>query len=580
MNAIRIGSEVEIYADADEPVTAPVSAFEDGSFETAVNGIPHNGTVTRSTLRAVSGTHAARVVATTATTAGAGVTLAPAPLQTSGQNPDAWDHLPTTVAGDVWRIQAYAHVLPGVQVAMRAALFTGPYSYSWSVEGGGPLATTPVGGSGWYLLSADYTPGVTGRWIGVDLYATISAPWNAAGGTWATQPAGTLWNDFQSFDADVVDVITPGSGGAVRVLVFSGRVTDLEVAYDDALPGPAVDVTAADFLADLANRAVGDEPWNVEPVAARIDRILDLAVMPGEPPIIADIAETVADVPMSWIDVDRQPAANLLTDVVQSVDAVLWSATHVVSGPYLRIEDPSARPAMYQLAKDENGTIVIDPAAFVSGAVPPLDLSACDLLRDPVTFHVDVGDVSTRARVEWQDQTTDDTGNPAPTSRTVLIIDTDREAVYGSRSVSVSTLLTNVDDATEIGERILARTPGDWRAVGITVADADFTVPDEIAADAILRLLNGVERGGLPVRITDMPDWSPIDNPLPGYVEGGEYTFTAGGWELALIVSRATGLGASALWNEFPGDWLWNQFDPALSWNNMRGVSAPSSIGV
>jgi hypothetical protein len=577
VNAIRIGSHVEVFADARTTETVPKSAFTDGSFETGLNGIPRGSAVTRSALRASDGLYSARVVAADVMTAAFGAVLAPGVLQAAGQNPDAWDDIPTTIAGDTYRIHAWVHVVPGVQVSMRAALFSGPYSPAFATEPGAALGVTPAGGSGWVLLDADYTPTTTGRWVGIDLEAAVSAPWSTTPGTWAAQPAGTLWADFAAFDADQVDVLTSGGGGEVHVLTFSGRVTDVEAAFDDQVNGPVIDVTAADFLADLGNRPVGDQPWSVEALAVRVRRILDLATLPSEPAIVADIAETVADTAVSWQDVDFQPAANLLTDLTQSVDGVMWSATHVVSGPYLRIEDPSDRPAMYQLAKDDGGVIVIDPAAFVGGAVPPLDLSACDLLRDPVTFHVDVGDISTRARIEWQEQTVDDTGKPAPTGRIEVLIDAARETTYGTRSVSVSTLLTTSADAINVGERILARTLGDWRVVGITVADADFNVPDEIAADALLRLLNGVERGGLPVRITDIPEWSPIGNPLPGYVEGGEYTFTGGGWELALIVSRATGLGASALWNEFPADWLWNQFDPALTWNNMRGVAAPGT---
>lgn len=576
MNVLRVGAQVEVWADALLPGEAAGSAFIDGDYETRTPpGTPSAAVLTWTSYRAHAGTRAARVAASAALSP-FGVTLAPDVLQPAGTNPSAWDELPTTTAGDAWQLQVWVWVVPGIQVTLQAAVFTGPYAGAATTDPAA-LAVTDPGASGWQQLQAAYTPTATGRWLGLTLTATNTATWAATPGTWASQPAGARWADYASFDADQADTITPATGGQTAVLVFSGRLSDMSAAWDDTTGGAVLEVTATDFLADLANRAVGDTPWVAERLDTRAKRILQLAAVPGEPPIQGDISPTVAGQQVSWHDVDHQPAAGLLADLAQSVDAVMWSATHAVSGPYLRMEDPSARPAMYQLELD-GGVIVIDPAAFVGGEVPPLDLSACDLLRDPVTFHVDVGDVSSRVRIEWLEQTTDpDTGAPAPTTRVELVIDDDRETVYGTRAVSLSTLLTSQAAADSVAGRILARTAGDWRAAGVTVADADFTVPDEVAADALLRLLNGVQRGGLPVRITDMPDWNPISDPLPGYLEGGEYTFTGGGWELALIISRATGLGQSVTWNQMPTAWKWNQWDPSIAWNNLRGVSAPST---
>lgn len=47
---------------------------------------------------------------------------------------------------------------------------------------------------------------------------------------------------------------------------------------------------------------------------------------------------------VSYRDVDNQPATALLQSLAQSAGGVLWSATSLTTGPYLRLEDVDARP--------------------------------------------------------------------------------------------------------------------------------------------------------------------------------------------------------------------------------------------
>ena len=68
--------------------------------------------------------------------------------------------------------------------------------------------------------------------------------------------------DVAAVYVDDATVLAPAAGTVHTVLVFSGRVTNLAATWDG--DRPALEVTAADFTADLANRDVGDEPWDVE----------------------------------------------------------------------------------------------------------------------------------------------------------------------------------------------------------------------------------------------------------------------------------------------------------------------------
>lgn len=576
ISAITIGSVVEVFADANVAGPADQPAFLDGGFESSLNGFPTGGNtdLARSTVRAASGAASARISGV-ASGAAFAASFAPGPLQDEGENPAAWDTLPWTGGGETWTLSLDVWAPLGVTVVVRAVLYAGPYqSAAQTILA--PLAT--VAGTGAFQhVTVTMVPATAERWVGVNVQGYGGATWDDVDPalTWDAVNPAFRWDEFATVYVDNVAVLAPAVAPPTTILAFSGRVTDLGAAWDDAADAPVIDVTASDFLAELGNRPVGDEPWAVERFESRIDRILAAATVPGEVSINADVAATVADIPVSYHDVDRQPAAGLLTDLSQSVDAVLWSSTHIVSGPYLRIEDPAARPSMYRLAFVD-GVITIEPVDFSSAPpeVQPLILSACDMLRDPVEFAIDVTDVASRVTVEWLEQTVDDDGTPAPTARRQILNNAARESAYGSRTISVSTLLTTAADATTVAERIMTRTDANWRAVGITVADADFTVPDADAANALLRLLNGVLRGGLPIQVTDMPPWNPIANPLPAYVEGGEYVFSGGGWTLALIVSRASGLGESAQWDQLNPAWQWDQFEPGMTWDDLRGVAA------
>lgn len=205
----------------------------------------------------------------------------------------------------------------------------------------------------------------------------------------------------------------------------------------------------------------------------------------------------------------------------------------------------------------------------------PLEISACDVLRDPVQWVNSVADIATRVTASWMEQTLGDDGQPSPTQRTLLVTDDAAEASFGTRNISVQTMLTTAVAARNVAERIMARNAGEWRLSGLVVADADFVVPDQVAVNVLVTLLDGVRRGGMAIRVVELPEWSPLGTAAPAYVEGGTYAYNGGGWELALTVSRGTGLGRNAQWDEMPPTWIWDNWSPGITWDDLRGVAAP-----
>ena len=495
------------------------------------------------------------------------VVLPPAPFADHGTSPDAWDEIPTTSLGQTWEAGAWVLAPPGVALTVRPVLFSGPW------EGAHQPTELPFSyiGPGWVLVSTEFVPDVAGRWVGLEL-AAYPTGWSwsdlgfsTPGASWDSLDPAWSWEDYTAVYVDDVTVLCPDAGTERTVLVFAGRVTNLATVADDAIGGPRLDVIAADFLADLANANVGDEPWVVEPMAERFDRILALSgIQVSDEVAVSSLGSTL----VSWLDVDNRPAAELLSDLAISVDGIMWAATHQTTGAYLLVEDPAARLALYRLE-------LVDGVVVISIAGAGTVLSACDVLRDPITFVQDVSDVVTRAAISWQEQTVDDDGVPAPTERTEMEIDAELELVHGVRRISVSTQLVAAQDALDVASRLLARlTVDSWRASGFTVDDDDLEQDSEL----LLRLLDGTSRIGLPVTVTDLPSWSPAGAFLPVYLEGGAYHYADGRWVLELVVSAAKGQGSSTSWSQLDPAWSWSEFDPTISWSDLFGVAGPDPL--
>ena len=557
---ITTGTSVDVTATGTTYPDPDVSTFPDPGFEA---GPAHTTglvscTVARDGARFHAGAWSTRLTPRPVTIAQPGnpsfaAAFAPLPFAAPGTDPGAWDAVPQTQTGQRWSVGVWVWAPVGVVVTLSQVLFTAPYESAALYRG--PIASSN-GAAGWHFLTGTLTPAESACWVGLQVSTSALPGWDTQAGTW--DAAVGTWDDRGSVWVDDVQVLAPAAGTVRTVLVFSGRVTNLVDSWPDSSPFPVVTLTAADFTAELANRDVGDVPWVVETMAARVARIIALA----DPGLPVTIAPTVANIPVSWRDVDSQPATSLLAELGTTVDAIMWAAAHQVSGPYLDYEDPGTRPPDQVLVL-VGGVVVIQPS--VAGALP---ISACDLPRDAVRWTQDTSDVVSRAAITWLVQGVDSDGLPTTTESTYTLVDPVREQ-DGTRRYGVSTQLTTQADAANVASRILGRTQLGWRASGLQLDDSTQA---EMTADDLLTLLDGTARNGLALALEDLPPWSPLASPVGLYLEGGTYAFESGWWVLELATSSAHGSGQSATWNALPPAWTWNQADPAITWDALVGV--------
>src|SRR4029077_11973593 len=206
-------------------------------------------------------------------------------------------------------------------------------------------------------------------------------------------------------------------------------------------------------------------------------------------PVKLTVDPGVGGLTVTYRDVDRQPATGLLQQLATSCGGVLWTATHLVTGQVMRIEDVTARPAALPLAPPPTYVRVIPSAAAIGNALP---ITACNIDVDPVRLLLDMGDTISTVDVQWIDQT-QDPGPPAtqrPTQRTVTATDSVMLQTIGARRLSVSTQLATLGDAQEQAIQWLARTSVmAWRIEGLSWDTAGDLGPDDIST--LMTLLDG-----------------------------------------------------------------------------------------
>jgi hypothetical protein len=569
-----LGRIVEVTATGTTYTAETAPTFLDPGFEAVPLGpagprARADAAVT-ATVEAGPAGHRLRVAQRPGQVGNAGGVLIPPAAFGDPSDPAVWDAIPVAQPGQPWSVTIAAITrAPGSRLYAYAAQLVTPWDPNPSRQSLGEIPAAAL--ADWTVT---YTPSHPGSWQG--LYVTGNPSgyrWADVDPavTWATIDPALTWQAAGGFTLDGVDIAHPAGSIDRTVLAFVGRITDAEAAWDEGVGACIVNVIAADNAAELANRDVGAEPWPMETLASRAARILAASGAAG-------VTLFVDDAPGAYlvgrVDVDRQQVYPMLADLATTADAVLWSAGHSTTGAYLRIEDPHARPPVRVLI-DDGGVIVIG-----SGGSSSTVISACEFDLEPVRYLQTNSDIATRTVVYWDDQT----GAPDPVQRSATTIDAAAEApdgLWGVRRVTVTSQLTTEADALAVGAGLLRRLgpPSDaddesasWRIGGLTYRvepDADTA-----AVATALALLDDTTRIGRPVTVTELPGWSPIPGSAAGYLEGGIYRFEDGAWALDLLISSATGLGASAAWADLDPAWAWDEFDPGIRWIDLVGVGA------
>lgn len=507
------------------------------------------------------------------------VAFAPRPFALATE-PGAWDHIPHIEQGDEWTITAVVWVPAGTTARLAARGQVLPYRDA-------PTANLAVSGD---RVQAS----------GVDQWVTLVGTVSLIGGqspqhvlpsvifdpmpsvlTWqGTDPA--TWRDqgvrrWIDLDRGGVASVSVVNVEPVRrrSLVWYGRITGL-IGQAEGYSAASIVVTASDPGFTLANTTIGDEPWEAETAATRVDKVLDLGHV-DDLQLIFDLG--LRDIMIAYRDVDAQPVLGLLQDIATSIGGVCWVTGHQDLGPYLWIEDPDEREAARQFVWD-GGMVIIGGNDRNASKI-----SARDVLRDPVQWAQELTNMINSVDVTWQSEIPPpEPGEQTQTEERTVTVEVPGLTPRTRRKLSVPTELTNATDAAALASRILAQVQAvDWIASGFQINTTLLRrdIPSLAYSDRIsmiMDLLDSTRRIGRLMVMIEVPEYLPPGAVGSGYVEGGTYLLDDHEWQLDLNVSAAGSQGESARWQDMDGslDWRWTDLDPEIRWNDAYGVAGPN----
>lgn len=333
-DVLHIGARISVRADATiypDPTVSTIPTLIPGPI---LNGTATGSGTASNTLLAVGPTGPALLVTY--------------PPRAYSLDPSAWDAVPRSLAGQAWRLKLAATFPPALlgwrnyAAELRGVAFTSPAGPGVALPDAQVLAAPAVGDAAFDLT---FVP-PAGVWLGLQLRIYPVGPaWVDLGpGSWSSLDARS-WDSLGTFVVSGLQMLAPATGALRSGEVFDGRVTDMTARYSLDVGGTLVDVIAQDLTAELGNRYVGAAPYPLEDIRTRFSRI----VTDSGQLIKSTVDAGVAAVQVSYQDIDSQPATALLQMLARSVAGVLWSATSLSSGPFLRLEDVNARPALLKL---------------------------------------------------------------------------------------------------------------------------------------------------------------------------------------------------------------------------------------
>jgi hypothetical protein len=351
---------------------------------------------------------------------------------------------------------------------------------------------------------------------------------NAAAATidFTTTPTAPLpaWMDIGS-----VIIVTSrlADAGGTQSTRFTGKVTDLSLAWDDAgteTPDAGVgQITAVATLAELGRRVVGDEPWTQELDGARVTRIASLAAIPLDP-----AWSDPGTVQINPRDVDAQPALDLMQSVANSAGGVVWQT--------------------------RAGDIRYADSEHRRGAAPSLVLDSCDVLVTPRWSRNLAGlvnDLSIGYGVapEGGEQPRYSASDAASMTK------------YGRYEYSVTTELAALADATALGNLLLVRNSSPVWVLSAMPLDLKGLSDTETAQ------LLGLEMHDL-IQVTGMPAIGAAPTAANMWVEGWHERLAYGVHEMELAVSGFCRTTPPPRWDDVPPGTTWDTMNQAMTWND------------
>lgn len=314
--------------------------------------------------------------------------------------------------------------------------------------------------------------------------------------------------------------------------LFGGYITDVRLTVATATSGARCDIIAAGPSSRLGLLNVNTSGYTSTTLGLRCKQIADECVAQDATFIFSN--ETGTDegaYTLSAAAAQSASATSALQDVLEQVGGVLYDNP-----------DYSAS-ATGRIAYYTNDVATIDEISVAASKVdfaPTFEQSGQIINDVAVTY---------------------DTG-------TITRSSTTSQTLYGKRSKTVNTTITNVANATDLADEIIART----RRPRWSISDVSIIQSTTLAEIGFTRI-------GGSLTIDSLPIGSP-NTSYTGIVQGWDHRIANGTMRTTFYLADPADVGLTIAWYKLPSTYKWNTVDAALIWDNALTLADFETVGI
>lgn len=370
---------------------------------------------------------------------------------------------------------------------------------------------------------------------------------------WADIPRGARWHQASltykaagNYQVKTRATVANLSKITRTLTVFTGFIDSWEASTSTTSKNRhLIRIDATDVLALLSRRIVNmNAERGPEPLGERVDWLV------GELDVDLHVSKSgVRDPDLARVPMQNRSALEVLHECASSAALSVWPSITPDGTVGIFFDDADARPAGDKLIIDSDGTARLSQLASTT-------LPASCVYKEGVSVRQDSTTVASQSRIYYLKELPDGTSSKQSITT----------GVEGPALLDVNTVLTNAQDAIEVGDAWLRRTPEN----GWTIQGISFNTKNA-PSNLVAAVLNMNTRSACPITLSGLPTWIPAGNSERMIIEGVTLTARRNQWDIALILNRPTRAGVSITWQQLPAGLTWDK--NTLTWSDTAGLT-------
>lgn len=309
-------------------------------------------------------------------------------------------------------------------------------------------------------------------------------------------------------------------------LLFGGFITDVRLTVESTTNGARCDIIAAGPSSRLGLLNVGTSGYAAQTVRARLAAIgADVTTQSSSLGFSGETGLDEGEYNLSAYTGGTTDALSLMSDTVDPIGGVIY-------------DNPGAGGTIGKIAYhtvDKAVSSTITPSSTTVLWAPTFDQSG-QVIND-LNVISDVG--------------------------TITRSNTDSQTLYGKRTRTVTTTISDLTNATDLADELIGRLRRPRWSISDVTIDQSLTAPEQ--------LYSGI---GNTLTVTNLPTGSPVST-YTGYVQGWEHRIANETFRTTFYLADPADVGHTLAWNEIPNSsaYKWNTIRAATIWDNALSLA-------